>query len=148
MANSKIDKEGREVLDPVPMALPLNFKHPPSLNDLVRSMVRNVMSDAARDAGHESFEEADDFDIEDEQLDPQSPWEMNFDQESAVINGKADPRHNGSGGNVEEQETPLENDEKKPLTDRRKTAAPAEKAKAKSVKHSGALDAEEEEGAQ
>lgn len=71
----------REWLDPTPMAPPIGYVKAPSMVDRMRQMIRQEMSEAARNSGHESFEEAEDFDIDDE-YDPASPWEMLFEPDS------------------------------------------------------------------
>lgn len=78
-----LDKAGHEVVSSVPVAVPLGYRRPPSLAEQVKSMVRNELSRAATEQGLESFEEADDFDIGDDA--PKSPYELDFDQETAVI---------------------------------------------------------------
>lgn len=75
----RLDPDGREIPDPIPMAPPVGFKRQPPLHELIREMVRSerLAQEAAQmDAG--SFEEEDDFDVDDE-TDPSSPWEENFD---------------------------------------------------------------------
>lgn len=68
-----------EVPDPVPMSPPVGYRAQPSMADVVREMVRGeLMRRAADEAGVESFEDADDFDVDDD-YDPSSPWEQDFD---------------------------------------------------------------------
>lgn len=76
------DKNGHEIPDPTPVAVPVGWSAPESLVDQVRRLVRQEFSQQARATGHETFEEADDFDVDDD-FDPSSPWELNFDQEAA-----------------------------------------------------------------
>lgn len=68
---------GQEVPDPVPVAVPAGWTRPEPLADLIRRMVRTEFSRAAAEEGEESFEEADDFDVEDEDPDPLSAYEIN-----------------------------------------------------------------------
>lgn len=56
--------DGLEIPDPTPVAIPAGFKKPDSLQDLVRRFVAVQMSAAAVDQGMESFEEANDFDVD------------------------------------------------------------------------------------
>jgi len=61
-------------------AIPVGFKRPETLAEQVARLVRN--SEFARvvhNAGLETFDEADDFDIEDEIPLPGTPYEGNFD---------------------------------------------------------------------
>lgn len=74
-----IDEDGREVLDPTPMEPPLGWKRQPSLAEQIRDMVRSEQLRAAAEAqGMETFEEADDFEVDDD-YDPSTPFENDFD---------------------------------------------------------------------
>lgn len=77
--SSKLDEKGRELLDNTPVELPLGFEHPESLEERIRRLVRTSVSDHAAESGAETFEEADDFDIADDDSDPLTPFEMEFD---------------------------------------------------------------------
>lgn len=68
-----LDDLGREIPDPKPMAVKV-MRHE-SDRDRIRRMIREEMSIAAEAGGMESFEEADDFDIED-------PWDTYHTSES------------------------------------------------------------------
>lgn len=74
-----LDENGFEVPDPKPVAVPVGWKKPPSLNDRIAQMVRQELSARAEEVGMESFEDADDFDIPDDPADPNSPWEEDFE---------------------------------------------------------------------
>lgn len=52
-----------EVLDPTPVAAPFKFTRPKSLSELVREA---QFSQVVRDAGYDTFEDFDDFEVEDE----------------------------------------------------------------------------------
>lgn len=74
-----LDEKGREILDGTPMQPPVGYKRQPSLAEQIREMVRSErLAQELAAAGHETFEEADDFDVDDE-YDPSSPWEQHFD---------------------------------------------------------------------
>lgn len=63
---AKYDKEGRcEIPDPTPVELPVGYEHPESLEAMIARMIR-YESLRAEEAGLESFEEADDFDVSDD----------------------------------------------------------------------------------
>lgn len=79
---STLNERGHEVPDPNPLTLPVGFKRPESLVDQIKRFVRRELSEVADAQNHETFDEADDFLIEDDDYDPSSPWELNFDQES------------------------------------------------------------------
>lgn len=72
------DEQGREVLDTTPVEMPLNYRHPPSMAEMIRTAIRQEMSQQAASKGMESFEEADDFvvDEEDEFVSPYQLTEM------------------------------------------------------------------------
>lgn len=68
----------REYLDPTPISPPVGFVKPRHIIDDIREMVRTEMSRRAEDGGFDSFEDAEDFDIDDE-YDPTTPFEQYFD---------------------------------------------------------------------
>lgn len=73
-----MDNQGHEVPDPNPVAVPAGFKRPETLAEQVRRLVRSERFNQEREeAGEETFDEADDFDVED--FDPQTPYEVFFD---------------------------------------------------------------------
>lgn len=74
----RLDQYGHEVPDPTPMALPSGFRRPETLAEQVKRLVRTTLSQQAAEAGHESFEESEDFDVDDD-FDPQTPYEVFFD---------------------------------------------------------------------
>lgn len=55
----------RDAHDPVPHELHTGTRAAESLKEVIQRYVRNEISKAAQDRGSESFEEADDFEIED-----------------------------------------------------------------------------------
>lgn len=71
---ARLNEAGQEVLDDTPVALPVRFKRPQNLIEQVREVIHQEGLRAA-EAGFESFEEADDFDVDD---DPEirSPYEI------------------------------------------------------------------------
>lgn len=79
MAKAQLDAEGREIPDPRPLSLPLGFKRPETLTEQVQRLIRNSMSEYAALNDAETFDESDDFDIDDDPIDPETPYEMEFD---------------------------------------------------------------------
>lgn len=70
---------GAEVPDPSVIAPPIGFVRQPPLHELIRQMVRSEqLAQEALAAGAETFEESDDFDVEDDP-DPTSPYEEVFE---------------------------------------------------------------------
>lgn len=53
--------------DPTPMAPPIGYKKQPSMIDIIRDQIRRAGEEASR-AGFETFDEANDFDVDDD------PW--------------------------------------------------------------------------
>lgn len=87
-----LNADGTPKLDPVPLAPPIGYKKAPSMVEIVRDMVRSEKLRAeAEAAGHETFEESEDFDVPDEEPVMRSPWENQFDPplEELLAAGKA-----------------------------------------------------------
>lgn len=78
----KYNEKHQEIHDGKPVAIPAGFKHPPSIQDLIRRAIRQEISQGAKKEGHETFDEADDFDVDD---DPElkSPYELDDNQANA-----------------------------------------------------------------
>ena len=71
--------EGREKLSPTPVAPPVGYVRQPSLAETIRNMVRSErLAQEAAAAGYETFEEADDFEVDDD-FDPGHPFEAEFE---------------------------------------------------------------------
>ena len=78
MSDKKCKREF-ETCDPKPMALPVNMKRPPSLQEQIQRLVRSEqLRQMANASDVDTFEEADDFDVGDD-YDPTSPWELEFE---------------------------------------------------------------------
>lgn len=76
---TKYNEKGEELMDDKPAAIPIGFRHPPSLDERIRAMVRSSqMAAYAESQGKESFEDADDFDVGDD-LDLSTPYERDHD---------------------------------------------------------------------
>lgn len=73
-----------EFPDPTPREVPLKLRQAPSLHELVARIVNDRLSAFAADHGLETPEEADDFDIDEEELDL-SKYELTVMQEEAPI---------------------------------------------------------------
>lgn len=74
-----LDEHGNEVPDPTPVAIPAGFKVPETLQEQIKRLIRTSLSAAADEQGMETFEESEDFDIDDDMFDPSSPYEEVFD---------------------------------------------------------------------
>lgn len=69
---------GSEIPDPTPLEIPAGFKIPETAEQRFQRMVRHSMSEWAKSHEAETFDEADDFEVEDE-YDPTSRYETAFD---------------------------------------------------------------------
>ena len=81
---------GPEQLDKTPLEVPLEHLRPPTIKEELQRYVRYEISQIGKDAGFSSFEEEDDFDIEDEEVDLLSPYQMTELQEEAGFEGGLD----------------------------------------------------------
>lgn len=77
---STLDAEGREIPDQTPIVIRVKNRRISQWDD-VRAFIRNELSNAASNSGAETFEEANDFYMEDDPS-PPSPWEYSADQEA------------------------------------------------------------------
>lgn len=77
--SSAIGRDGKEYPDPVPMAPPVGYTQPPDIMTMIRTMIQSeqVRQRLAQE-DMETFEEADDFDIEDDPVDPLTEYEKVF----------------------------------------------------------------------
>jgi len=78
-ASAGINQRGEEVPDPVPTQAPIGHGGQPQLDQLIKQYVRREMSELAQAQEYETFDEADDFEIEDDPLDPLTEYERVFD---------------------------------------------------------------------
>ncbi|AXH73385.1 MAG: hypothetical protein [Microviridae sp.] len=80
--STRHDAKGHEVLDKTPVAVPVGWSPPPSLQETIKRLIRHELSAKADSIGYETYDEADDFDVDD---DPElkSPYELTADQELA-----------------------------------------------------------------
>lgn len=85
-----LDERGREIPDSKPMVHPLGLSVQETLADKIKRMVRYELSRQAEAQGHESFEDADDFDVGDEP-ELKSPYELDDGQLMERVD-------NGNGG--------------------------------------------------
>lgn len=75
-----LDEKGREIPNPNPLEIPAGFKRPDTLAEQVRRLVKSsLLAEQAQDQGFETFEESEDFEIDDDMFDPSSPYEEVFD---------------------------------------------------------------------
>lgn len=78
---SGLTPEGREIPDPIPLKPALSRQRARSIRDHVVDVVRSEnFRRSMEDQGQETFEDADDFDVDDD-IDPSSPYEEFFEGE-------------------------------------------------------------------
>lgn len=78
--SSGIGLNGQEYPDPVPLEPPVGFVAPPDLMTMIRTMIRSEQFRQAADTlDFETFEESDDFDLDDDPLDPLTEYERVFE---------------------------------------------------------------------
>lgn len=83
--SSGIDQAGREHPDPVPMAPPVGWNAPPTMAAFIKQFVRSALiEERAAQEGFETFDQAEDFDIPDDPLDPHTEYEAVFDPPPAA----------------------------------------------------------------
>lgn len=71
----RLSSRGHEIPDPTPVVLPVGFKHPPTIQQMVQAAIRTQFDTYAREKGEETWEQANDFDTgEDEDM--RSPYEL------------------------------------------------------------------------
>ncbi|UOF76960.1 hypothetical protein [Microviridae sp.] len=79
-----LDERGWEVPDPTPVAWPAGVRRPETLTEQIRRLVRIEVSQRAAEQGHETFEEADDFEMDDDD-EFRSPYELTEMQEERIM---------------------------------------------------------------
>ena len=77
---NRLNDSGYETLDPTPVEIPTGFRKPELLAETIQRLIRNDVSQIADKEGYDTFEEADDFHIEDDDSnDPSTVYETVFD---------------------------------------------------------------------
>lgn len=104
-----IDAEGREVLNPRPMFQDVTPKTQ-SMSERIRETIRLELSLQAQEQGHESFEESQDFDVEDEFDMEEKTSEYNLAEEEFPIM-KEEPISSISDPKITDDEIPSPEEE-------------------------------------
>lgn len=77
---------GQEHPDPTPVEIPIGHEQPESLEDTMRRFIREqVAAHYSEKEGAGTFEDEDDFDIEDEDPELLTPYEMTEMEEEALV---------------------------------------------------------------
>lgn len=116
----KFDEQGRELPDSTPLELPSGMKQPESLESIMKRMIAVHASRAAGEAGMETFEEANDFEVEDDD-EPITQYEYHGMKEEVpreqsekerpstdADSGRDDGEEEGKGGEVDDAEAAAE----------------------------------------
>lgn len=82
---AKFNEAGQQIPDQTPLEVPVGFGVPTDLTELIRTLVR-VESNRQAEQGGETFEESDDFDVEEDDL--HTPYQMKQMQEEAPREAK------------------------------------------------------------
>lgn len=73
MASKGFDKNGNFKMDPTPIAPPIGYKRHPTMVELIRDMI--AKNNITQGTGAETFEESEDFDVDDDGEQLRSPHE-------------------------------------------------------------------------
>ena len=65
-----------EPVDNTPVEIPTRLRLPQSRTEQIRQFIREEMSRASAESGHETFEEADDLEPDEEEVMPYSAYEL------------------------------------------------------------------------
>jgi len=97
---TQFDEKGREIPDPTPLEMPAGMNRPLTIEEQIQRYVRGHLSRMAAENGQETFEEADDLEMDeyDDPDDIMTPYEVHV--MASEIAGK-------DASNLEEKEPPL-----------------------------------------
>lgn len=87
----RLNAKRQEMPDPTPMAPPVGYKKQESMSEIIRKMVTQSLREHAQQNGLETFQEADDFNIDDDPIEPQSRYEADFEGDAAAAIMDPDP---------------------------------------------------------
>lgn len=99
---AKFNAQGQEIPDSTPLAVPAGMRKPESVTEMMRRLIRQDMSRHFEKQGHESFDEANDFDVEEEDAELSgTEYEVMHEETPASIQAPKEPRDED-----EEEEAP------------------------------------------
>lgn len=116
LKRSMLDENGRETPNPRPKDVAIGLR-PPSLQEQIQRLIKVELSEQMQKQGAETFEEANDFEVDDEEGDPLSPYALEDMEPDAPDNLPPSPNHmavesSHDGPATEETDTPVETAEK------------------------------------
>lgn len=102
LTTSYLNEFGEEVNNPKPMAIPSGLKRPPTLQEQIKRVLRTELSRQVSEQGMETFEEAFDFDV-DEDPEPMGKYDVMEDEVPLTVplkNESEVKNENGSDNKV------------------------------------------------
>lgn len=97
LTRAMLDDKGHELVNPLPIEIPLGLSKPMSLQERIQRILRTELSAQAMAQGHESFEESNDFDVDD-------GFEVGIDQSPYTLVEEEVIQPQGEGGKGPEEE--------------------------------------------
>lgn len=86
------DEFGREVPDPTPVELPIGFRRPETLQEMMARMIQGELARREFEQGYETFEEANDFEVDDDDpADRVTVYQEMVDEVPARVSSSAGP---------------------------------------------------------
>lgn len=87
----RYDEEGRELPDDTPVEVPLKFRRAIPEHERIKEYVRTELSRQAAEVGDETFEEANDFDVDDDMFEvPHSVHQLTEADEDDMMVARRD----------------------------------------------------------
>lgn len=84
--------DDKEIVDPTPMEIPIQFQGPPTQNEIIQQMVRQEVSHWATEQNLGTFEEEDDFEDSDPETLDMTQYELTeYQMEEDVTTEDASP---------------------------------------------------------
>lgn len=80
-AHEKHDDKGREILDSTPMAMPIGFDRPPTLQEMIARATRNELRMMMNEQNEDGLQE-ELLDDDDAENGPTSPYELVYDEKT------------------------------------------------------------------
>lgn len=88
LKRAELDERGRELVNPLSLEVPSGYKRPESLQEQIKRLIRTDLSYQAALQGHETFEEANDFDCGEDDEPPKTYHEMVAEYPMVDQNGR------------------------------------------------------------
>lgn len=108
LTKAQLNEDGHELLNPVPVNVNIDLEKPLSLKEQIQRLMRNELSLQADLQGHETFEEANDFDVEDEFFDDNMSGFEVLEDEVPLTAQEPQPEATADGEEVPTEETASE----------------------------------------